>query len=177
MRKNRVIALVVASVVSTAAVAGAQAPAQGTARAERHGEMGRGFEGRGGRGLLRGLTLSDAEKTKLKEIRTKYAAERKPLVDAMRPAMEQARAARQKGDTAAARAAFERTKADRDKAKALRDRELAEMRAALTPDNQKKLDENLQQIAKRRDEWKKQGKDGKRGHGMHEWRGRPGQNG
>lgn len=157
MRRNRVIALVVASLVSTASVAGAQAAAPAAPHGRRHA-MGPGFEGRGVRGLFRGMTLSDAEKAKVKEIHAKYENEGKAIRDAMRPAMEQARAARQKGDTAAARAAFEQTKSDRDRMKALRERAQAEVRSALTPENQKKFDANVAELAKRRAEWEKNGK-------------------
>lgn len=161
MCKSRVIALVFASLVSAASFAGAQAPASG-AQAERHA-MGRGMEGeRGQRGLLRGIKLSDTEKAKLKEIHAKYAPEQKQLHESLKPAMQEARAARQKGDSAAARAAFERTKGDRDKMKALMDREHAELRAALSPENQKQFDANLQQLAQRRTEGKKGDKKGHR---------------
>jgi hypothetical protein len=92
--------------------------------------------------------------------------------------MDAARAARQKGDSAAVKAAWDRGAADRDKMKALRDREQAEIRAALSPENQKLFDANKQELEKRRAEWTKGGKkgDGKgegRGHGKH----RGGENG
>ena len=162
MRKSRIIALVIASLVSTASFAGAQAPATG-AQAGRSA-MGRGMEGgRGQRGLFRGIKLSDTEKAKLKDIRTKYAPEQKQLRESMKPAMQEIRAARQKGDSAAARAAFDRTKAGRDKMKQLADREHAEIRSALAPENQKQFDANVQQLAQRRAEWEKGGKKGHRG--------------
>ena len=178
MRKSRIIALVVASLVSTASFAGAQAPAPG-AQAGRGG-MGRGMQGgRGERGLFRGiklsdtelvmpanqggLKLSDTEKAKLKAIRTKYAPEQKQLRESMKPAMQEARAARQKGDSVAAKAAFDRTKDGRDKMKALMDRERGEIRSALTPENQKQFDANVQKFAQRRAEWEKGGKKGHRG--------------
>ena len=162
MRKSRIIALVVASLVSTASFAGAQAPAPG-AQAGRGG-MGRGMQGgRGERGLFRGIKLSDTEKAKLKVIRTKYAPEQKQLRESMKPAMQEARAARQKGDSVAAKAAFDRTKDGRDKMKALMDRERGEIRSALTPENQKQFDANVQKFAQRRAEWEKGGKKGHRG--------------
>ena len=162
MRKSRIIALVVASLVSTASLAGAQAPAPG-AQAGRGG-MGRGMQGgRGERGLFRGIKLSDTEKAKLKEIRTKYAPEQKQLRESMKPAMQEAHAARQKGDSVAAKAAFDRTKDGRDKMKALMDRERGEIRSALTPENQKQFDANVQKFAQRRAEWEKGGKKGHRG--------------
>jgi Spy/CpxP family protein refolding chaperone len=161
MRKSRIIALVVASLVSTASFAGAQAPAAG-AQAGRHA-MGRGMQGgRGQRGLFRGIKLSDTEKAKLKEIRAKYAPEQKQLRESLKPAMQEVRSARQKGDSAAARAAFDRTKDGRDKMKALMTREQAEIRAALTPENQKQFDANVQQLAQRRADWEKGGRNGPR---------------
>jgi Spy/CpxP family protein refolding chaperone len=162
MRKSRIIALVVASLVSTASFAGAQAPAAG-AQAGRSA-MGRGMQGgRGQRGLFRGIKLSDTEKAKLKDIRAKYAPEQKQLRESLKPAMQEARTARQKGDSVAARAAFARTKDGRDKMKALTDREQAELRSALTPENQKQFDANVQRFAQRRAEWEKGGRKGHRG--------------
>jgi Spy/CpxP family protein refolding chaperone len=139
--------------------------------------MGRGMEGgRGQRGLFRGIKLSDAEKAKLKEIHTRYEAEGKPLRESMKPAMQEARAARQKGDTAAARAVWDRNKAGREKLQALRTREQGDIRAALAPENQKLFDANVQQLAQRRAEWAKNGKGGARG--AHRGRGqRSGQTG
>jgi Spy/CpxP family protein refolding chaperone len=126
--------------------------------------------------LFRGIALSDAEKSRVKDIRARYEAEGKPIREAMRPAFEEARAAHAKGDTASARAAFDRTKADRDKLKAIRNREQAEIRSALTPENQRKFDANVQELAKRREEAKKNGKGGH--DGMRGWkRGQTGQTG
>ena len=163
MRKTRVLTLVVASLVSTASFAGAQAPAAG-ARSGRHA-MGPGMEGRRGgeRGALRGLKLSDAEKAKVKEIHTKYAAEGKTLRESMKPAMQEARALRQKGDTAGLRVLWDKNKAGRDRVQALQVRQQTEIRTALSPENQKLFDANVQAQATRRAEWAKNGKAG--GHG------------
>jgi Spy/CpxP family protein refolding chaperone len=164
MRKTRVLALVVASLVSTASFAGAQAPSAG-AQGGRPA-MGRGMEGRRGGergGALRGLKLSDTEKAKVKEIHTKYAAEGKTLRESMKPAMQEARALRQKGDTAGLRAMWDKNKAGRDRMQALQVRQQTEIRTALSPENQKLFDANVQEQAKRRAEWAKNGKAG--GHG------------
>ncbi|MDB4887410.1 MAG: hypothetical protein JWN79_2848 [Gemmatimonadetes bacterium] len=168
MRKSRVIALVVASLVSSAALAQAQSaasPAQG-ARHEMRGGMP-GERGRGG--ALRGIKLSDAEKARLKTIHGKYATEGKSLRESLKPAMQEARAARQKGDTAAARAVWDRNKGARDQLTALRTREQAELRAALSPENQKVYDANVAQRAERRAEWAKNGgrKGARGGHDGH----------
>jgi Spy/CpxP family protein refolding chaperone len=163
MRKTRVFALVVASLVSTASIAGAQAPGRQGGGGGRHA-MGAGM-GAGARGLMRGISLTEAEKARLKEIHVKYRAEGNTLRESLRPSMEAARAARQRGDTAAARAAFDRSKGAREKARALRERERAEIRGALTPEHQRQLDANVQQLEKRRADGAKQGK-GKRGDRM-----------
>ena len=164
MGKTRVIALVIASLVSTASFAGAQAPAQQGARQGRHAmERGARPGVRVERGLFRGIKLSDAEKAKLKDIHSKYAAQTKALREQMKPAMQEARAARQKGDTAAARSVLARNKGSFDKIAELRKNEQAEVRSALTPENQKLYDANVQQLAKRRGEMKANRKDGKVG--------------
>ena len=164
MRKSRVLALVAASLVSAASFAGAQAPAAGV-HGGRHA-MGRGIEGRrGGQrgGALRGLKLSDAEKAKVKEIHTKYAAEGKTLRESLKPAMQEARTLRQKGDTAGLRALWDKNKAGREQMQALQVRQQEEIRAALSPENQKLFDANLQKQSERRAKWSKNGKAGLRG--------------
>lgn len=163
MGKTRVIALVIASLVSSASFAGAQVPARQGARQGHAMERGMRAGARVERGLFRGIKLSDAEKAKLKDIRSKYAAQAKSLREQMKPAMQEARTARQKGDTVAARAVLERNKASFEKLTQLRKSEQAEARSALTPDNQKLYDANVQQMARRRDEMKSQRRDGKAG--------------
>ena len=164
MGKTRVIALVVASLVSTASFAGAQAPAQqGTRQGQHAMQRGPRAGARVERGLFRGIKLSDTEKAKIKDINGKYATQAKSLREQMKPAMQEARAARQKGDTTAARTAMARNKGTFDKLAQLRKSEQSEIRSALTPENQKLYDANVQQLAKRRDEMKAQRKDGKGG--------------
>jgi Spy/CpxP family protein refolding chaperone len=119
-------------------------------------------DGRGRSGLLRGITLSDAEKTQMKAVRTKYAAEAKSLRESMRPAMQELRAARQKRDSAAVKAAWERTAGERQKLQALRQQQQADIRLALTPEHQKVFDANAKTLEQRRAEWSKNGK-GERG--------------
>jgi Spy/CpxP family protein refolding chaperone len=156
MRKSRVIGLVVASLVSAASIAQAQTAAP-NARHERRAEA-RGVEGRVGRGLFRGITLSDAEKARVKQVHEKYSAEAKSLRESLRPAIQDARAARQKGDTTGVKAAVSRTAGDREKLRALMDRQKTEIRAALSPENQRVFDANVKQLEQRRAEMKKNGK-------------------
>jgi Spy/CpxP family protein refolding chaperone len=119
--------------------------------------------------LLRGITLSDAEKSQLKAIRAKYSAESKSLRESIRPAMQDLRTARQKRDSVAVKAAWDRTTGDRQKLQALMQRERTEIRAALTPEHQQVFDANVKTLEQRRAEWSKKGKG--------ERRGRPGRRG
>ena len=112
---------------------------------------------------LRGIKLSDTEKAKVKEVHKKYAAEEKSQREAMKPVMQEARTLRQKGDTAGLRALWDRNKAGRDQMQAFQVRQQADIRAALSPENQKLFDANVQEQAKRRAEWAKDGKGGKHG--------------
>ena len=160
MRKSRIFALVVASLVSSASYAQAQSasPAPTAARHGMHGGRHGGMRGeRRHGGALRGITLSDAEKTKVKAIHARYATDGKSLRESLKPAMQEARTARQKGDTVAAKAAWARNRDGRDQLKALHDREQSEIRSALSPDNQKVFDTNMAQRAQRRAEWEKKG--------------------
>ena len=174
MRKSRVIGLVVASLVSTASFAQAQTSAPNAGQ-ERRAE-GRRMEGRQGRegrgGLFRGITLTDAEKARVKQIHEKYSTEAKALREAARPAMQDVRAARQKGDTAGMKAAWDKTAGERAKLRALMERQRAELRTALTPEHQRVFDANVKQMEQRRAEFEKNGR-GNRG-GREGFRGRRG---
>lgn len=156
MHKSRVIALVVASIVSTASFAGAQSATPGTVASAHAGRAAK--DGKGHGGLLRGVKLSATEKVKVKEIRGSYHAQAKALHESQKPAMQEARAARQKGDTASLRAVHERTKGDREKLRALMERQRTEVRAALSPENQKQFDANVQQASQRRAAMAKNGR-------------------
>ena len=165
MRKGYVLAVAIASLVSGVSVAEAQV-ATPAPQAARHAMRG-GMRGEH-RGVLKGIKLSDAEKAKLKEIHQRYAPEQKKLAESMKPAREEARALRQKGDTAGARAVIERNKGGREQFEALHAREQADVRAALSPENQKQFDLNVKEQQARRAEWAaKGGKGGKGGHRGH----------
>jgi Spy/CpxP family protein refolding chaperone len=173
MRKTRVLAVVVASLVSAASFAQAQS-ATPAPQADRHAMQGamNGERGRGG--MLRGIKLSETERTKLAEVRRKYEPDNRKLAESRKSAMQEARALRQKGDTTGARAVLAQQMAGRDSVKALRDRQVAEIRSALSPENQKQFDLNVQDRAKHRAERAAQG-GGK--HGGHRGRGRRATNG
>ena len=156
MHKSRVIALVVASIVSAASFAGAQSATPDTVASARAGRVAKAGKGPGG--PLRGVKLSAAEKTKVKEIRGSYRPQAKALHESLMPAMQEARAARQKGDTATMRAVLERTKGDREKLRALMERQKTDVRAALSPEHQKLFDANVQQASQRRAAMAKKGR-------------------
>jgi Spy/CpxP family protein refolding chaperone len=147
----RVMALALSLTAGAATTAFAQAtPAPGAPRAEQErprgerGEGRRGWGGRkGGRRLLNGVDLTEAQRTQMRAIRDKYGAEHRTMRESMRPAMQEARQARQRGDTAAARAAFARTADTRAKMRALVERQTAEVRGILTPEQQRTFDANL----------------------------------
>ena len=116
---------------------------------------------RGLRGqLLKGITLSDAEKANLKSVRAKYASQMKAMREQSKPDMQAMRDARQRGDTAAVKALWQKGAAAREQNKQVMLAERNEMRAALTPANQTKFDANAAQFDKR---LAKHGRGGKHG--------------
>ena len=133
-----------------AAVAQAQQPT--TPAPQAHGRKGMwGGPGRGGAGraLLRGMTLSDAEKANLKAVHQKYAAQMKAINEQYKPQHEQIRAARQRGDTAAVRSLMAQNSGERDQMRSVMTAERNDIRGALTPDNQAKFDANAANTKKR----------------------------
>jgi Spy/CpxP family protein refolding chaperone len=143
-----VIGFAVVSLLSAGSVAQAQSTAPSPAP-ERHAMRPRP-EGRMGRGPLHGIALSDAEKTQVKEIRAKYATESKSLREALRPAMKEAREARQKHDTSAVKAAWDKTADTRKQLQELTTREQNEIRGVLAPEHQRQFDANVKQMEQRR---------------------------
>lgn len=102
--------------------------------------MGRTGHGQAdSRGLLRGVALSEAEKTSIKAINEKYRAQGQELRGATRPAREEMR----------------------EKARALMEQRRTELRAALTAENQKTFDANAKEMQSRRAEWAKKRRDGR----------------
>ena len=106
-----------------------------------NGERGMRRGGPGGPGaLLRGITLTDAQKTRLQELRKAQEPEMKKTREQFGAVMKEARDARQRGDTATARAKMTQVKTAMD---AQRDRQVASLRTILTVDQQKQLDANI----------------------------------
>jgi hypothetical protein len=92
------------------------------------------------------VTLSDAEKTNLQAVRAKYAAQRQTLRTQLRTQAQNAKAARQRGDTAALRSIRASLQTERQ---TLGQAERNDVRNALTPANQAKFDANLKRVEAR----------------------------
>jgi Spy/CpxP family protein refolding chaperone len=137
--------------------AAASAAAQGTAKHAGHGQAKHAARGAAverpgfgpARALLRGITLSDAEKANLKTIRAQYAAQTKLLHEQFKPQHEAMRTARKSGDTAAVRALMQKAQAQHEQVKQLMLAQRNDIRSALTTANQAKFDENVARIEQR----------------------------
>lgn len=112
------------------------------------------------RGLFSGIDLSSDQRARIDSIHKKYQAEYKPLRDQMKPAMKEARAARQSGDSAKVQAARQSMSTERDKMQALHKQEMAEVRAVLTPEQQATFDKNASNLQKRMSERRAQRRGG-----------------
>lgn len=147
MSRFRSIALGLAVLAGAAPAVHAQATQQPAPRAERHEFAARRHNLM--RGLFHGIALTDAEKANVKAVRQKYQPQLKSIFESMRPALKDARAARQRGDTAAAKAAFEKTRDQREQARKLMEQARQDVRAALTPEHQKQFDANVARLRER----------------------------
>jgi Spy/CpxP family protein refolding chaperone len=132
------------------------ARSQGGDRGERRGAF-RGERGGPGGMLLRGITLTDAQKTQLKELRSKDREANQAQRTALRAEFEAARKLRQSGDTAGARAKMEQLRARGEQE---RQRDIAAIRNILTAEQRATFDANVT-AAKQRQAQRPQG--GKRG--------------
>jgi hypothetical protein len=132
--------------VSAAAIAAAQQPTPTPTPAP--GVQARRFA-RGGhrkqfdRALFRGITLSDAEKTNIQAVHAKYASQMQTLNTQMRTEAQNAKAARQRGDTAALRSIRANIVAQHTQ---MMQAEQSDLRGALSSQNQSKFDANVQRV-------------------------------
>jgi protein CpxP len=129
----------------SATLASAQQPTRPQGKGVRHAP---GPQQLGGQ-LLKGITLSDAEKSNVKAVQSKYAAQTKALREQFKPQMQAARDARQRGDTAALKELWQKSAGQREQTKQLMLAERADLRAALTPANQTTFDANVAALDKR----------------------------
>jgi len=139
-------------VVGGAAIAAAQQSPPATAP-QAHAQAGRhmreGFGPRMRGQLFKGITLSDAEKSNIKNVQAKYAPQMKALREQFKPQLQAAREARQRGDSAALKAMWQKSAAQREQTKNLLDAERNDLRGALTAENQVKFDANVKQFEQR----------------------------
>lgn len=178
-RTTLALGLGLALSIAGAQVAGAQQSDSARAKA---GQQDRGARGsasargdrRGGEGfLLRGITLTDAQKTQLQALRRQDSAVVAARRDELRAEREQLRALREKGDTAAIRARLTARRAQMDQE---RDRRAVAVRSILTAEQRVTFDRNLAEAKQREAQRAARGDDfGRRGgKGKGESRGRKG---
>ena len=98
--------------------------------------------------LLRGITLTDAEKANLKHVDAQHAAQMKALREQYKPQNEAMRAARQRGDTAAMRALWQKNQGEREQMRQLMLTQRNDVRGALSPANQAVFDANVAALEK-----------------------------
>ena len=152
------LALVVGAATATIAQApagsGARPAVSDTTRHDGHGRGERGGQRGGERGgrrgpggpggmLLRGITLSDAQRQQLQALRPARGGQDDAAREQTRTLMDEARAARQRGDTAAASARFTQLRAQREQQ---RDRDVAAMRNVLTAEQRRQFDANVAEM-------------------------------
>lgn len=157
MKKFAVVAAAFAAlaIAGVGQAQGTGAPAQHQHRAEGRGPMGRGGPGMMQGMLLKGITLTEAQKAKLDTLREAQRTAMQAQRGQGRPDFEAIREARDKGDTAT----VNRLMAEQRKTmEAHRDAQFAAMRAILTPDQQKQFDANVAEMKKNMGDWD---------HGMH----------
>jgi Spy/CpxP family protein refolding chaperone len=162
MRKTMTrMGLGLALIVGAAGAAAAQSTRPDNRPDATQGKKGdrgeRGMRRRGGPdfALLKGITLTDAQKTRIEALRKEQRTEMVKNRDQFGAVMKEAREARQRGDTVTARTKMTQVREQMDKQ---RERQVASLRTILTADQQKQLDANVA-------EWKQRAqKDGQREH-------------
>ena len=119
-----------------------------TERDHRGWDAERGGRRRGGPDgmLLKGITLTDAQKTRIKALHEEQKSDMQKNREQFRGVMQDARAARERGDTATARAKMEQVRSEMAKQ---REHEIAMLRTILTPEQQKQLDANVAAMKER----------------------------
>ena len=148
MRRIALSALALAMTLGSASLVAAQQPGQAQAQQQGRREWQKGRRDLRKK-LFKDVKLSDQQKAQIKTINEKYRVQLKEARESLRPAVQEARADRQKGDQAAARAVFERNRGQLEQLRAQREHELREIRALLTPEQQKHFDANVAQLKAR----------------------------
>jgi Spy/CpxP family protein refolding chaperone len=144
MRKTIVVAALLAAVTSATALHAQGNPPGGG----RRGGMGRGGMGPGmmDNELFKGITLSDAQKAKVEQIREAERTKMQAESGGGRAEADSARAARQRGDTALAQRLMAEQRA---KMEVRRDAQFVAIRGILTADQLPQFDANVAEMKKR----------------------------
>ncbi len=123
----------------------AQPPAGGTQRVPRAGQE-QGPARNPANRLLRDITLTDAQQTRVRELQQQFAEQRRQLIGDRKDTRQQGdRRARQRPDSAT-RAQRE---AMRGKMQQLMERQVADLRTVLTPTQQSTFDRNVSEMRQR----------------------------
>ncbi|AHG89375.1 protein of unknown function Spy-related protein [Gemmatirosa kalamazoonensis] len=134
----------VAAGVSAQPPRGDAAPRRDTADSTFRGRRGPGGPGGPERMLLKGITLTDAQRQQIAALHDRQRAE--AARDEGRKAFDEVRAARQRGDTAAARAKMAELRTQMDRR---REQQVASIRSLLTADQRTQFDANVAEMEKR----------------------------
>jgi hypothetical protein len=118
----------------------------GTTGAQQTAQKPQNMVARVVRASLAGITLTDAEKTKLDAVRQQYVPKFGTVAQAMPPIRARMKAAREAKDTAALRAARKDLITQRQQAMTLLRSTLADTRAALSADHQPRFDRNVVRV-------------------------------
>ncbi len=144
------------AVLTSVALACAVAASAAAQRGGMRGQMGaRGMGGAGGaramvgRQLFRGITLSDSQKTQLEKLRGDNRTQMQALEKTAQADRQTLWTARENGDTVALKAARQRVEGAANRRIALRGVMQRQVRAVLTPAQQKVFDANRTRIAQR----------------------------
>ena len=129
--------------------AAAQPPAGGTPRAPRAGQDQRPARNPVN-GLLKDITLTDAQQTRVRELRQQFAEQRRQLIGDRKGTRPQGdRQAQQRPDSATRAAWRAEREAMRGKMQQLMERQVADLRAVLTPAQQSTFDRNVGEMKQR----------------------------
>lgn len=149
MKKTAFLAAL--GVALSAAAAMAQSPVPAAPQQQQQHERGAWQKGRrqgeGFGALLKGITLTDAQKAQLKQLhQNERGAMQEGRAGAPDNVRQQIQAARQRGDTVTARRLMAQA---RSQMEARREQQIAAVRAILTPAQQAQFDQNVAQLKQR----------------------------
>lgn len=171
MRKKIALGLGLAVTLGAAGVTGAQIAQQGASAKQQVAQQDSTKRRGPGGFLLRGITLSADQQKRLEALRPargEQGAPQDPQRAKVRALMDEARDARQRGDSAAAAAKFQQA---RTLMTQRREQQVAQIRSILTAEQRVQFDKNVAEMKQR------EGERGQRGFGPGGERGRRGERG